>query len=533
MEERQTLSQMSMADLIEFVLELKARVDFLEKENTQLKEENKLLKKELGASKKIPSKPNIEPSRLETKKKIGSEKKKRNNGKKAKKLTITRTIVLKVPKENIPPGYKYKGTRSVVFQKIVSKVEVIELKYEIFEGPHGERITAMPTNETKRSHFDRSVDLHVVYQMAKNSVPQNKVWQELNERGLQISTGKINQIYVAVAALLKAEKEDILHIGLRYFLDAYTDDTGARHRGVNWYCTVIQNAYFAYFKSTKSKSRINFLEMMCADRTDYIIDNNSIEYLDKHLNNKKVSEFLSGHVGTHIEDKNSLEKFFQDHQIKNKRTRKILTESMLYAVLIDSGIPKDKVILSDGARQFDVFIHAMCWVHAVRPLIKLLPKDNDEKKLIEEIKSHAWTFYSHLKEYKEHPTAHKKNLMLLEFERIFGKKTSSEQLNKALKGIHLRMNELLLVLENPSIELHNNGSERDIREMVRKRKISGGTRSDEGLEARDTYVSLVKTCMKLSIPFYAYLEDRIYGYNKIPFLPDIIKQRAAALYSGP
>ncbi len=52
MEEQQKLSQMSIAKLIELVLELKARVDHLEKENAQLKEENKLLKKGLAVAKK-------------------------------------------------------------------------------------------------------------------------------------------------------------------------------------------------------------------------------------------------------------------------------------------------------------------------------------------------------------------------------------------------------------------------------------------------------------------------------------------------
>ncbi len=205
---------------------------------------------------------------------------------------------------------------------------------------------------------------------------------------------------------------------------------------------------------------------------------------------------------------------------------------MLYAVLIDSGIPKEIIILSDGAPQFNVFIHAMCWVHAERPLKKLLPKDEDERKLIKEIRDHVWTLYSQLKEYKQNPTTAQRNLILLEFDRIFGKTTSSSQLNKALKSIHSRMADLLRVLDNPKLPLNNNGSERDIREYVIRRRISGGTRSDNGREARDTYASLAKTCMKLGISFWDYLGDRIYGYNKISYLPKIIQQRAS-LHSGP
>ena len=81
-------------------------------------------------------------------------------------------------------------------------------------------------------------------------------------------------------------------------------------------------------------------------------------------------------------------------------------------------------------------------------------------------------------------------------------------------------------LSCPDIPLHNNESERDIREYVKKRKISGSTRSDDGRRCRDTFISLKKTCRKLKIPFWEYIKDRILKINKIPPLPDIIRQRA-------
>jgi hypothetical protein len=93
-----------------------------------------------------------------------------------------------------------------------------------------------------------------------------------------------------------------------------------------------------------------------------------------------------------------------------------------------------------------------------------------------------------------------------------------------LKRIHKNKSELLLVLERPEIPLHNNGSENDIREHVKKRKISGSTRSDSGRLCRDTFASLKKTCRKLGISFWEFLKDRIMGKGEIPFLPDVINQ---------
>jgi hypothetical protein len=86
--------------------------------------------------------------------------------------------------------------------------------------------------------------------------------------------------------------------------------------------------------------------------------------------------------------------------------------------------------------------------------------------------------------------------------------------------------ELLLVLERPELPLHNNLSEGDIREYVKRRKISGGTRSDDGRRGRDTFASLKKTCRKLGVSFWQYLMDRIRRAGQIPTLPSLIEARA-------
>jgi hypothetical protein len=77
--------------------------------------------------------------------------------------------------------------------------------------------------------------------------------------------------------------------------------------------------------------------------------------------------------------------------------------------------------------------------------------------------------------------------------------TTIATLNTALGRICSNKSELLMVLERPDIPLDNNGAERDIREYVKKRKISGSTRSDDGRRCRDTFTSLKKTCRKLGI----------------------------------
>ena len=85
---------------------------------------------------------------------------------------------------------------------------------------------------------------------------------------------------------------------------------------------------------------------------------------------------------------------------------------------------------------------------------------------------------------------------------------------------------LLLVLDRPEVPLHNNLSEGHLRDYVKKRKISGSTRSDLGRQARDTFASLKKTCRRLGVNFWAYLQDRVRGTGQIPRLADLIRQKA-------
>jgi len=104
--------------------------------------------------------------------------------------------------------------------------------------------------------------------------------------------------------------------------------------------------------------------------------------------------------------------------------------------------------------------------------------------------------------------------------------TSFATLDQALKRLAKNKDELLLVLERPDIPLHNNLSERDIREYVIKRKISGSTRSKNGRRCRDTFVSLKKTCQKQGLSFWEFLCDRLNKNENVPYLPDLLSGKA-------
>ena len=154
-----------------------------------------------------------------------------------------------------------------------------------------------------------------------------------------------------------------------------------------------------------------------------------------------------------------------------------------------------------------------------------------EKISSKQVREDIGSFYKKLKAYKVHPDKKKKHTLLKEFERIFSQKTRYALLNEQLKLRGKLKNGLLLVLERPEIQIHTNASENDLREQVKRRKISEGTRSGLGRKCRDTFSSLKKTCRKLEISFWEYLNDRLAQTKNISLLVDIVFQKSQAATS--
>jgi Transposase IS66 family len=117
-------------------------------------------------------------------------------------------------------------------------------------------------------------------------------------------------------------------------------------------------------------------------------------------------------------------------------------------------------------------------------------------------------------------------MLTARFEALVEQRTGYPSIDGPLKEMRDHQADLLRVLDRPEVPLHNNAMESDIREFVKRRKISGGTRSDAGRRCRDTFASLKKTCRKLGVRFWDYLQDRVRGLGNLPPLADLIRQKA-------
>ena len=190
----------------------------------------------------------------------------------------------------------------------------------------------------------------------------------------------------------------------------------------------------------------------------------------------------------------------------------------------------DLGLVSDDAPQFKLFgfVHGLCWVHGERKIDRLIPLTTEHRQAKETAQDTFWEIYKSLQSYREQPTPSVSATIGNQFDALCEKKTVYPDLNEALTRLHDKRDEFLAVLDHPHLALHNNLSENDIREYARLRKISGGTRSDEGRRCRDTFMSLKKTCRKLGVNFQQYLRDRVRRLGEIPLLSELMRTTAAA-----
>ena len=498
----------------------------LQEQNHQLRKDNQALKDEVARLKKQKGKPKIGPSRLNEK----ERKKRRGRRKGGKKLEADRTVVLKA--KQVPKGSRFKGYDDYWVQELVIQTQTTRYRVEKWSTPGGELVRgslpAVLAMEGPGAHFGPTLRSFVLYQYYHAQVTEPLILEQLREWGMKISSGQLHGLITKGKERFHREKDEILQVGLRVSRHIHVDDTSARHQGKNSYVTHIGNEWFAWFETTESKSRVNFLELLRAGHTDYVLNGEALEYMAAQRLPAEPLAKLAAAVDQVFADRGQWQAALHGCGITKKRHVRIATEGALLGSVLEHGFNRELAIVSDDAGQFNVLLHALCWIHAERVLAKLIGFNDSQRQALEQVRTEVWQLYRDLKAYQLKPTPKLKQALEDRFDKLCTTRTCFTSLNLALKRMQHNKSELLLGLERPDLPLHNNLSEGDIREYVKRRKISGGTRSDDGRRGRDTFASLKKTCRKLGISFWSYLNDRLRGHNRIPALPRLIEARAQA-----
>jgi hypothetical protein len=525
---RLLLPDIPEAERTPLVLQLLEIICLQQERIQQLEERVHQLEDEIARLKGLKARPRIAPSALETPprpprdpnaKRPGSDKRS-----KAADLTITEQTVVRLP--HVPEGAVFKGYEDFVVQDLILKPRVIRYRRERWLTPDGRSLVApLPADVVPGSHFGPDLICFILHQYHHQHVTQPLLLEQLHQLGIDISTGELSRILTEGKGAFHQEKVELLPTALAVSAYVQVDDTGARHQGHNGACTQVGNEFFAFFASTDSKSRLNFLEILRQPHTDFRINQPAVDYWRRQkLPKAVVDRLLRGRQV--FTDSVAWQARLRQLAITQPRHARIATEGALLGSLIAHGVSPELVILSDGAEQYDILVHAACWIHAERPLARLIPYSEEHRAAIAKVRGQIWELYQDLKGYRQRPEPSLREELEARFDTLCAQRTGFPSIDGVLKRMSAHRAALLRVLERPVVPLHTNLSEGHLRDYVKKRKISGSTRSELGRQARDTFASLKKTCRELGVNFWAYLQDRVRGVGQIPRLAEMIRRKA-------
>jgi hypothetical protein len=499
-----SLSELSRPELEVLLVELAGKVAALEKIVGEQREE-------IARLKGLKGRPTIKPSGMDKATeppKPAKQEKRRFRGQVKPRVSIENQEV----KAAVPEGSRFKGYEPFLVQDLVISAKATCYQRERWITPDGRTILA-PLPEGIDGHFGPELRRFVLMQYHQGQSTLPRLATFLRSAGVSISKRQLQRLLTDKQADFTTEAQDVLRAGLETSPYVSVDDTTARHKAKNGFCTQIGNDWFTWFGTRTSKSRLNFLDLLRAGHTDYVLNDAAYGYMRKQSLPVALIAQLMAEPQTHFADQKAwlahLDRLgFTALDVTPDPVR-VATEGALWGSVQSHQFLCDAVVLSDDAGQFNVGQHALCWVHAERLVHKLDTFTDKHRAAQTRVRSLIWDFYADLKVYRLKPSPRRAVALRRRFDRIFLRRTGFVTLDRLLARLHANKAELLMVLDRPETPLHTNGSENDIRCYVTRRKVSAGTRSDVGRDCRDAFLALAKTCDKLGIAVWDYLGSRL------------------------
>ena len=499
-----TLSALNRAELEALLGELFGEVATLKQTVAELREE-------IARLKGLKGRPNIKPSGMDqgtAPPKPPTQGKQTGRGKVTPRVKVEEEVI----RVEIPRGSIFKGHEPFLVQDLVISAKATRYLRERWITPDGRAILA-PLPQGIDGHFGPELRRFVLVQYHQGQSTMPRLLALLRSMGVAISKRQLVRLLNENHDGFIAEAQDVLRAGLETSPWVSVDDTGARHGGKNGFCTQIGNEWFTWFRTRSSKSRLNFLDLLRAGHTDYVLNDAAYDYMRNQGLPAATIDCLKAEPETRFSDQAAWQAHLDRLGIHASKVTpdpvRVATEAALWGSVQAHEFLCNAVILSDDAGQFNIGRHALCWVHAER-LVHKLDTFNDQHRAAQtRVRGLIWDFYADLKAYQLKPGKTRARALRARFDRIFLRRTSFVTLDRLLARLHANKAELLMVLERPEIPLHTNGSENDIRCHVTRRKISAGTRSEIGRDCRDAFLSLTKTCDKLGIAVWDYLGSRL------------------------
>ena len=516
----------NLANLLEKTLD---ELENLRLEYQRLKDENNRLKGEQG-------KPEVKPSKKTLPNNHSSEKARKktadwNKQPKNEKLTITRTeqpVEMETP---LPEDAQFKGVEPYIVQDIKLVSETICYLRKKYYSPSTGKTYYSPLPKGCNGQFGPNLKTLTLGLHHLCNVSQKNIRTLFTNSGISISKGQISNLLIKGQDAFHLEKSEIVLAGLKSAPWQQTDDTLTRVNGVNQSCHVLGNPHFISYTTLPRKDRLSVLQVFM-NGTDLLFLLNQ-EVLNSAYVKKlplKWRKILSSLPLGSCWDEPSVRKMMDDKfpTLGAHARKRLIEEFALAGYRFQTVVPVISLLVSDDAPQFQGLTEflALCWIHGGRHFHKLSPHLLCYQERLANFLKKFWGFYDDLLAYKSKPSSRKAASLSKKFDLLFTANTGYDLLDDRIRKTAANKEELLQVLTHPEIPLHNNASELAVRSRVRKRDVSFGPRTQEGVKAWDTFQTIAGTALKQGVSVLAYLCDRISGENKMPSLASLIAERS-------
>lgn len=526
-EVRESPSMKGLLILIQTLLEqlqsTQAQLQATQEQLTKAQEKIKILEDELAKLRKTPKRPKFRPNGMQPRDRGngsgGSNADKTppwDNPSLAKK-EVSEVVVRPL---NVPDGSRFKGYQTFAIQDISLTAKDIVYKLEVWQSPNGDILRGKLPDELNGQHFGSTLRALTTNFYAQG-MTQPAIHDFLRSIGIDLSSGQVNHILLNEAEKYSSVSEEILAAGLQEAPHVGADDTGEKHEHKSGYCTYIGGQYFAYYKTSFSKSRENFLCILLQGKEGYHINEAMIWHLFQSGIEDDVLNLFEEYKGKSYQSKKGMHRLLNEMGLKAKKLRQQCIEAALVGFIQSTILKPGQVLISDRAGQFALFDHAACWVHMERPLRKIICTSNRVEQELKEVRDAIWQLYRELKEASLNQVG-KESVHKL-YDALIAMKTSSPEINAVIDNFSTYREEMLKALDHPGLPLHNNDSERDIRGVAKRRNISGSTKSALGRKFRDGLQSLKQTCFRIGYNFWDYMQRWFRGDP--PDLAELIRKR--------
>jgi len=507
-------------------------IDEIKKENQSLKNENAILKGEQGQPDIKPKSNNTNISSVKRYQEHPKKHKRtsRDNKIKEHKIKIDHVVICQIDKTKLPVDIINKGYERTITQNIIFKSNNTKYLREKFYSPSlcQTYIAPLPDDYKGYIHPNLKTFCHIFHHSW--DVSRSKLISGLSSIGVHISAGMLNNIFFEPATLLIKEKNSILKAGLN---GTYTqiDGTSALVAGEKCVTQILCSPDFAVFSTLAHKNRLHILFAMQGEPCEglqYAYNNETEKYL-QHFNisieDKEIlrNRFSNGQILTEWEFQSIIAKEYPVLYSKPNMFKKVCESFAFGHYFTQTDYPVIDYLVSDDAKEYKMLSRCqmLCWIHDARYYNKLSPQLENHRTILSNFKDLYWTFYRLLLDYKQHSCEETATTLDDKFDKLFVPDTEYFELNKEIERTKSNKAELLTVLKQPALPLHNNLSELNARVLVRKRDISLHTMSDLGTQVKDAMMSIIQTAKLLGVDIWKYISDLINQKNEFS-LADLI-----------